>query len=165
MDNEVIKKLLEDILKNLFATMIPKYINGHAIYGGYGVNFVSPTYINLDFGFGFEPNSPDYDIVHYFAYAEGIPISGWVDTDEHCKLFERRIREDFARRLVDMCTEINKDDRENPIPYSIRRGKSNLVCWDQLLPDPKPIKYSKEESHVIRTSDGSDAAGETGKET
>ena len=51
MEAEVIRQRLDDIIKNLFKTMIPKYINGHAVYGGYGVNIVSPAYINLDYGF------------------------------------------------------------------------------------------------------------------
>ena len=144
MDIETIRNRLDDMMKNLFGTMIPKYINGHSVYGGYGVNIVTPVYINLDFGFGFEPNSGDTDITHYWGYAEGIPVSGWLDTEEALKLLGKCIREDMGRRLIDMCEAINKDDHDNPIPYSIRRGKSNLICWDQLLPDPKPIKYSKE---------------------
>lgn len=144
MDIETIRKRIDDMMTNLFGTMIPKYINGHAVFGGYGVNIVGPAYINLDFGFGFEPNSGNTDITHYWGYAEGIPVSGWLDTEEALKLLGKRIREDMGRRLIDMCEAINKDDHDNPIPYSIRRGKSNLICWDQLLPDPKPIKYSKE---------------------
>lgn len=146
MEPEVIRKQLDDIIKNLFDTMIPKYINGHAIFGGYEVNLVSPAFINLDFGFGFEPNSGNLDITHYFSYAEGIPISGWFDTDKNLEVFKNRIRDDIGRRLIDMCTAISEDDNENPVPYSIRRGASNLIQWDELLQDPKPIKYSKEEN-------------------
>lgn len=163
IEPEVIRKLLDNIMKKLFDTMIPKYINGHSIYGGYGVNVVGPAYINLDFGFGFEPNSGNRDITYYFSYAEGIPISGWLDTEKNRELFENRIREDIGRRLIDMCAAIIKDDKENPIPYSIRRGKSNLVCWDQI-PDLKLIKYSKEKHHDIRTSDNPDATGKEGNE-
>lgn len=137
MEPEVIRKQLDDIMRNLFDTMIPKYINGHAIFGGYEVNLVSPAYINLDFEFGFEPNSVNRDITHYFSYAEGIPISGWLDTEKNREVFENRIREDIGRRLIDMCVAIIKDDKENPIPYSIRRGPANLVQWDELLPDSK----------------------------
>lgn len=113
MEADVIRQHLDDILKNLFKTMIPRYINGHLIYGGYGVNIVSPAYINLDYGFGFEPNSGNADITHYRSYAIGIPISGWLDTEENLKLFENRVKEDFGRRLIDMCEAINKDDSEN----------------------------------------------------
>ena len=113
MEAEVIRQRLDDIIKSLFKTMIPKYINGHAVYGGYGVNIVSPAYINLDYGFGFEPNSGNTEITHYWSYGEGIPISGRLDTEENFKLFENRVKDDFKRRLVDMCEAINKDDSEN----------------------------------------------------
>jgi hypothetical protein len=132
MEPEVIRKQLDDIMKNLFDTMIPKYINGHSIYGGYGVNIVEPAYINLDFGFGFEPNSENRDVTHYFSYAEGIPIPGWLDTEKNREVFENRIREDIGRRLIDMCSAIIEDDKKNPVPYAIRRGASNLIQWDEL---------------------------------
>ena len=147
MEPEVIRKQLDDIMKNLFDTMIPKHINGHAIFGGYEVNLVSPAYIDLDFEFGFEPNSGNRDIAHYFSYAEGIPISGRIDTEMNRAIFKNRIREDISRRLIDMCTAIIEDDKENPVPYSIRRGTSNLIQWDELLQDSKPIKNSKEDDH------------------
>lgn len=128
MNVEEIRKYLDNVMKELFETMVPKYINGHELYGGYGVNIVSENYINLDFGIGFEPNTGRSDIKHYFGYAEGIPTHGF-DIEANRKLFETRIRNDLGMRILDLCEAINKDDRENPIPYSIRRGKSNLVVW------------------------------------
>lgn len=129
IEPEVIRKQLDDIMKNLFDTMIPKYINGHEIFGGYGVNLVSPEYIDLDFEFGFVPNSGKRDITYCFSYAEGIPILGRLDTEKNREVFENRIRDDVGRRLINMCAAIIKDDKDNPISYYIKRGVTNVVYW------------------------------------
>ena len=44
MDNDDVRKRLDEIVKNLMKSIIPKQINGRDLFGGYSVNICTDSY-------------------------------------------------------------------------------------------------------------------------
>jgi len=108
MNNDDVRKRLDDIVKNLMKSIIPKQINGRDLYGGYAVDMYAEYYANVQFGIGFTPISEDSDITNYFGFAQGMPLCG-EDIDDICNNFEKDIRDEIVKRLALLCESVNKD--------------------------------------------------------
>lgn len=109
MNNDVdVRKRLDDVVKNLMKSIIPKQINGHDLYGGYAVDMYNDSYVNVQFGIGFTPIREDSEITCYFGFAQGMPLCG-ASIDDSCYDFEKSIREEIVKRLALLCESVNKD--------------------------------------------------------
>lgn len=108
MNNDNVRKRLDEVVKNLMKSIIPKQINCRDLYGGYAVDVYAENYVNVQFGIGFTPISEDSDITHYFGFAQGMPLCG-EDIDDICNDFKERIRDEIVKRLALLCESVNKD--------------------------------------------------------
>ena len=109
MNNDDVRKRLDDVVKNLMKSIIPKQINGREIYGGYSTDVsYSDKYVGVQFGIGFTPINEESDIHFYFGFAQGMPLFG-ENIDDMCNNFEKSIREEISKRLALLCESVNKD--------------------------------------------------------